>query len=141
MPGDYFRQYAVVAVFIAVAVLVPAGMLLASYLASVVRIRPVRPRPPNWRESPPPHLKTYESGFEPIGGPWRNINIRYYTFGLLFVIFDIETVFLYPWAAEYGVLSARFGAFALVEGVVFVAILALGWAYAWRKGAMEWSRQ
>jgi len=139
MPGDYFRHYAVIAVFAGVAVLVPAGMMAASYLASLVKIRPVRPRPPNWRESPPPYLKTYESGFEPIGGPWRHINIRYYTFGLLFVIFDVETVFLYPWAAQYGVLSARFGAYALVEAVVFVAILAVGWAYAWRKRAMEWT--
>jgi NADH:ubiquinone oxidoreductase subunit 3 (subunit A) len=139
MPGDYFRQYAVIAVFTVVAVLIPVGMLAASYAASLVKIRPVRPRPPNWRESPPPYLKTYESGFEPIGGPWRRINIRYYTFGLLFVIFDVETVFLYPWAAEYGVLSARFGAFALVEAVVFIAVLAVGWLYAWRKRAMEWT--
>ena len=134
MPGDYFRHYAVIAVFAGVAVLVPAGMMAASYLASLVKIRPVRPRPPNWRESPPPYLKTYESGFEPIGGPWRHINIRYYTFGLLFVIFDVETVFLYPWAVAYSQLPL----FALFEMLLFIAILAVGLLYAWRKGALEW---
>ncbi|MBI4306099.1 MAG: NADH-quinone oxidoreductase subunit A [Chloroflexi bacterium] len=139
MLEDYFRQYAVIAIFGVVAVLVPLGMILASNLAGLVHIRPSRPRPPNWQESPPPYLKTYESGFEPIGGPWRRIHVRYYTFGLLFVIFDVETVFLFPWAVEYGPLSARFGIFALAEAVIFIAILALGWAYAWRKRAMEWA--
>jgi len=139
MLEDYFRQYALIGIFAAVAVLVPTGMLLASYLASLARIRPTRPRPPNWRESPPPYLRTYESGLQPIGGPWRRINIRYYAFGLLFVIFDIETIFLYPWAVEYGVLSARFGIFAFIEALIFIGILAIGWAYAWRKRAMEWT--
>ena len=64
---------------------------------------------------------TYESGMEPIGGAWIQFNIRYYMFALVFVIFDVETVFLYPWA------------------VIFIAILVIALAYAWRKGALEWS--
>lgn len=78
---------------------------------------------------------TYESGMEPIGGAWIQFNIRYYMFALVFVIFDVETVFLYPWAVAFHQL----GLLAFVEALVFVAILVVGLVYAWRKGALEWS--
>jgi NAD(P)H-quinone oxidoreductase subunit 3 len=78
---------------------------------------------------------TYESGMEPIGGAWIQFNIRYYMFALVFVIFDVETVFLYPWAVAFH----RLGLLAFVEALVFIAILVVALAYAWRKGALEWS--
>jgi NAD(P)H-quinone oxidoreductase subunit 3 len=78
---------------------------------------------------------TYESGCEPIGGAWIQFNIRYYMFALAFVIFDVETVFLYPWAVAF----SKLGLFAFVEALIFIAILVLGLVYAWRKGALEWS--
>ena len=78
---------------------------------------------------------TYESGMEPFGGAWIQFNIRYYMFALVFVIFDVETVFLYPWAVAFNQL----GVLAFVEAVVFIAILVVGLVYAWRKGALEWS--
>jgi NAD(P)H-quinone oxidoreductase subunit 3 len=78
---------------------------------------------------------TYESGMEPIGGAWIQFNIRYYMFALVFVIFDVETVFLYPWAVAF----SQLGLLAFVEALVFVAILVIGLVYAWRKGALEWS--
>nr|WP_199307671.1 MULTISPECIES: photosynthetic/respiratory NAD(P)H-quinone oxidoreductase subunit C [unclassified Leptolyngbya] len=78
---------------------------------------------------------TYESGMEPIGGAWIQFNIRYYMFALVFVIFDVETVFLYPWAVAFNQL----GLLAFLEALVFVAILVVGLVYAWRKGALEWS--
>ena len=78
---------------------------------------------------------TYESGMEPIGGAWIQFNIRYYMFALVFVIFDVETVFLYPWA----VALQRLGLLAFIEALVFISILVLALAYAWRKGALEWS--
>ncbi len=130
MVEDYFRQYGLLALFAFIAVLVPLGMLGISYLASLVRIRPRRPSPAK--------LGTYECGFDPVGGRW-SFNFRFYSFAILFVIFDVETVFLYPWAVEFGALSTKFGIFALVEVIAFVAILTLGWAYAWRKGSLEWS--
>lgn len=80
-------------------------------------------------------LTTYESGMEPIGGAWIQFNIRYYMFALVFVIFDVETVFLYPWAVAFNQL----GLLAFVEALIFVAILVIGLVYAWRKGALEWS--
>lgn len=78
---------------------------------------------------------TYESGMEPIGGAWIQFNIRYYMFALIFVIFDVETVFLYPWAVAFNQL----GLLAFVEALIFIAILVVALVYAWRKGALEWS--
>ena len=79
-------------------------------------------------------LSTYECGMEPIGGAWMQFNVRYYLYALLFVIFDVETVFLYPWAVAFKSL----GLFAFVEMLVFIAILLVGLAYAWRKGILQW---
>ncbi len=78
---------------------------------------------------------TYESGMEPIGGAWIQFNIRYYMFALVFVVFDVETVFLYPWAVAF----SRLGLLAFIEALIFIAILVVALAYAWRKGALEWS--
>jgi len=78
---------------------------------------------------------TYESGMEPQGGAWIQFNIRYYMFALVFVVFDVETVFLYPWAVAFH----RLGLLAFVEALIFIAILVVALAYAWRKGALEWS--
>lgn len=83
----------------------------------------------------PERRTTYESGVEPVGGAWIQFNIRYYMFALVFVIFDVETVFLYPWAVAFNQL----GILAFIEALIFIAILVVGLAYAWRKGALEWS--
>ena len=83
--------------------------------------------------------KASVGGFETLSGTWNRFNFRYYSFALIFVIFDVEVVFLFPWAANFGALSAQFGAFVLLEMAAFVAILLLGWLYAWRKGALQWS--
>ncbi|MGB3207783.1 MAG: photosynthetic/respiratory NAD(P)H-quinone oxidoreductase subunit C [Crinalium sp.] len=85
--------------------------------------------------SGPERRTTYESGMEPIGGAWIQFNIRYYMFALVFVIFDVETVFLYPWAVAFN----RLGLLAFIEALVFIAILVVALVYAWRKGALEWS--
>lgn len=83
----------------------------------------------------PEKLTSYESGIEPMGDAWIQFQIRYYMFALVFVIFDIETVFLYPWAMSFKDL----GLSAFIEALVFVFILIIGLVYAWRKGALEWS--
>lgn len=79
-------------------------------------------------------LSTYECGEETVGGSWIQYNIRYYIFGLAFVIFDVEVIFLVPWALTLKSL----GMFAFLEMAFFLGILFLGLAYAWRKGALEW---
>ena len=130
MLDDYFRQYGIIAIFAALAVAVPTGMLLMSWTLSLVNIRP---QVPNVIKQ-----SIYECGFETLSGKWSQFNFRYYSFALIFVVFDVEVVFLFPWAASFGVLSREFGVFVLLEMVVFVGILIVGWLYAWRKGAFQW---
>src|SRR3954451_12969335 len=77
---------------------------------------------------------TYECGVRTYGETWVRFRIQYYIYALMFVVFDIETVFLYPWAVSY----AGLGVFALVEMVVFLVILFVGLAYAWAKGVLRW---
>ena len=89
----------------------------------------IRPQNPT-----PVKLEPYECGVQTIGGTWNQFNFRYYLFAILFVIFDVEVVFLYPWATKF----IRLELFALLEMAVFVGILLVGWAYAWRKRDLEW---
>lgn len=127
MIDDYFRQYGLILIFTLVAVLLLFGTLFLSWLASFVRIRP---RKPDLVKS-----SLYECGVEPIGpARWSQFNFRYYVYALLFVVFDVETVFIYPWAIRF----QQLGLFALMEMLVFVLILVVGLVYAWRKGALEW---
>ena len=81
-------------------------------------------------------LTIYECGEDPTGSAWIQFNIRFYVVALIFIIFDVEAVFLLPWATVFKEL----GALAYVEGLVFIAILAVGLAYVWRKGDLAWVR-
>lgn len=119
--SDYLQSFLVVAILGAVAVGLVAGMLGVSRL-----LRPTRPQPQKYL--------TYESGVDPVGDGWSQSQIRYYIFALLFVMFDVEAVFIFPWAVRLEYL----GVFGLVEMLVFIAILALGIVYAWRKGVLRW---
>ncbi|MBI4234020.1 MAG: NADH-quinone oxidoreductase subunit A [Chloroflexi bacterium] len=101
-------------------------MLGISWLSQFARIRPQKPNPVK--------SETYECGMETIGGRWQQFNFRYYLLALLFVVFDVEVVFLYPWAVHF----KKLGLFAFLEVLVFVLVLVLGWVYAWRKRALEW---
>nr|YP_008474568.1 NADH-plastoquinone oxidoreductase subunit 3 [Marsilea crenata]AGI51479.1 NADH-plastoquinone oxidoreductase subunit 3 [Marsilea crenata] len=83
----------------------------------------------------PEKLASYESGIEPKGNTWIQFQIRYYMFALVFAIFDVETVFLYPWAMSFRDL----GLLGFIEVIVFILILIVGLVHAWRKGALEWS--
>lgn len=80
---------------------------------------------------------SYECGELPEGSAWIRFNIRFYVLALIFIIFDVEIVFLLPWA----VVFKKLGMFAYVEGVIFIAILVVGLAYAWKKGDLEWIRK
>jgi NADH:ubiquinone oxidoreductase subunit 3 (subunit A) len=108
------------------AVIFPLIPILASVALGIFKIRPSKPDP--IKES------IYECGMVPIGDAHVRYNVRYYLFALLFVVFDVEAVFLYPWAVAY----RQLGVYAFVEALIFIAILFVGFAYAWRKRAMEW---
>lgn len=79
-------------------------------------------------------LEPYECGETIVGEPWVHVNIRYYIFAMLFLIFDIETVFLFPWA----IIFKKLALFGLLEMVVFIFILLIGLAYPWKKGVLRW---
>lgn len=81
-------------------------------------------------------LTTYECGENPKGSAWIQFNVRFYVFALIFIVFDVEAVFLLPWA----VVFRELGALAYVEGLVFIGILVVALAYVWRKGDLEWVR-
>jgi NADH-quinone oxidoreductase subunit A len=89
----------------------------------------VAPKKPN-----PIKNETYECGIETVGDTWVQFKSQYYIYALIFVVFDIEAVFLFPWAVAFNQLEL----FAVFEMIVFIAILAAGLIYAWRKGALEW---
>lgn len=89
----------------------------------------LRPKKPNRLKN-----STYECGVETYGDSWTQFKAQYYLFALIFVVFDIEAVFLFPWAVAYRQLPL----FALVEAVIFIAILFVGLIYAWRTGALKW---
>jgi NADH-quinone oxidoreductase subunit A len=119
--SEFLRSYLTVFIFGCVAVgLVGAVLGLGSLL------RPKRPRPEK--------LIAYESGVDPVGEGWTQAEIRYYIFALLFVMFDVEAVFIFPWATR---LEA-YGTFGVVEMSVFIGVLALGILYAWRKKVLRW---
>lgn len=119
--SEFLRAYLTVGIFGLLAVVLVAALLGISSL-----LRPTRPQPQKYI--------TYESGVDPVGTGWGQSNIRYYIFALLFVMFDVEAVFIFPWATR---LEA-YQVFGLVEMAIFIFILLLGLIYAWRKGVLKW---
>ncbi|USK80293.1 NADH-quinone oxidoreductase subunit A [Peribacillus frigoritolerans] len=118
----YQNNYLIVFVFLCLGILLP---VIALFLGRL--LRPYKPTDMKYT--------TYESGIDPFHDSRVQFNVRYYLFGLMFVIFDVETVFLYPWAVAYDEL----GLFALIEMLFFVVILMLGLIYAWKKKVLKWN--
>lgn len=114
------QQYFVLFLFALVALAFGVGVL---FFASLVRNRDGQPDP-----------TPYECGMEPVGSPWVSPNIRFYVFALVFVIFDAEALFVFPWAVN----MREFGWMGLWELLVFVGIVFVGLIYAWRRGALRW---
>jgi NADH-quinone oxidoreductase subunit A len=119
--SEFLRSYLTVGVFFALSVALLLGVLS---LGSI--FRPTRPQAQKY--------VNYESGVDPVGFGWSQSQVRYYIFALLFVMFDVEAVFIFPWATR---LEA-YDVFGLVEMVIFIVVLALGLVYAWRKGVLRW---
>ena len=119
--SPFLRDYLTV-VWFGLAALALGGLLLG--VASV--IRPYKPNPAK--------LIAYESGADPVGIGWSQSQIRYYVFALLFVIFDVEAVFIFPWATAV----ERYGAFGLIVMLAFIVLLLDGLLYAWKRGLLRW---
>ena len=115
------KEWLYVGLFFIVGLIIPVGAIGVAWILG--------PKKPN-----PIKQSTYECGIEPIGEGWVQFKAQYYIFALVFLVFDVETVFLFPWAVRLGQL----GMFAVVEGIVFILILIAGLVYTWRKGMLEW---
>lgn len=119
--SEYFQDYVTVGAFAALGVVLVAAML---GVASIIR------------PSNPTRNKrlTYECGVDPVGSGWSQTHVRYYVFGLLFVVFDVEAVFLFPWA----IMAEDLGVFGLVAMILFMLTLVEGLVYAIKKGVLRW---
>jgi NADH-quinone oxidoreductase subunit A len=113
--------------WIFVAILLPIGLIIPAIPILIARF--IAPHKPN-----PIKQSTYECGVETYGDTWVQFKVQYYIFALVFMIFDVEAVFLFPWAVAY----ERLAFYMVLEGVLFILILVGGLLYAWRKGALEW---
>jgi NADH-quinone oxidoreductase subunit A len=119
--SQFLRSWLTVAIFAA------AAVALATVLLGLGSL--LRPDRPSFQKRIP-----YESGVDPVGEGWSQSQIRYYIFALLFVVFDVEAVFIFPWAVQV----ETYGGFGLLEMAIFIAVLVLGLVYAWRKGVLRW---
>lgn len=119
--SEFLRDYLTVAIFAGV-----AGALLFGVMSLGKLIRPDRDREGKYI--------SYESGVDPVGEDWAELPIRYYVFGLLFVMFDVEVVFIFPWATRL----ETYGWFGAFHMTLFICLLALGILYAWRKKVLRW---
>jgi NADH:ubiquinone oxidoreductase subunit 3 (subunit A) len=120
------NEYGYIAILLVFAVLFPALPLMVSFVFRLLRIRPEAPDPVK--------SDTYECGVETEGDSWVQFNFRYYLVALIFVIFDVEVVFLYSWAVAFPEQLW----IGFIEALTFIGILVLGYVYAWRKKALEW---
>jgi len=119
--AEYFESYITVAVFAGFGALLVAAAVGGAWL--------LRPHHPSAAKA-----QTYECGVDPVGTGWSQTHIRYFIFALLFLVFDVEAAFIFPWAVRLESL----GVFALVEMVIFIVILLAGLVYAVRKGVLKW---
>lgn len=117
------KAYAIVIIFLVLGAAFAIGNLILAFL--------VHPSKPSEKDK----LTVYECGEAPVGSGFVQFNLRFYVYALIFVIFDVEVIFIFPWAVVFQSL----GLFAFVEMMIFIGILLIGYAYAWRKGALEWT--
>jgi len=115
-------QWIYIGLFIIVGLIIPVGAITVAWILGPKKANPIK-------------MATYECGIETVGDSWVQFKAQYYIFALVFLVFDVETVFLFPWAVKLGQL----GLFAVIEGIIFILILIAGLVYTWRKGMLEWA--
>jgi NADH-quinone oxidoreductase subunit A len=115
------QQYIPLFLLIAFVVMTALAILILSHLYPGATATPIK-------------LTPYESGMPPLGSTWSRFSVKFYLVAMLFIVFDLETVFMIPW----GVAFRQLGLFGLIEMLVFVIILLVGFIYAWKRGALEW---
>ena len=118
---DYLKEYLPIILFLLIALSLSFGFIILNYLLS--------PRKPD-----PEKLSAYECGFDPFDDSRMEFDVRFYLVAILFIIFDLEIAFLFPWAISLG----KIGIFGFVSMMIFLAILTIGFIYEWKKGALDW---
>ena len=119
------EQYIPVLIVLAVALIFGIVLVLSSTL--------IGPQRPNWEKT-----STYESGMKPVGTARQRISIKYYLVAMFFIIFDLEVIFVYPWAVEFKKLFGEFGISVFLSMLIFLVVLELGFLYAYKKGGFKW---
>jgi NADH-quinone oxidoreductase subunit A len=115
------NEWLYIGIFLVIGIIVPIVPLVFSRLVAPRKSNPIK-------------QSTYECGIETVGDSWVQFKAQYYIFALVFLVFDVETVFLFPWALSIKQLPL----FVVMEGILFISILVAGLVYAWRKGMLEW---
>ena len=118
---EFLKDYLPIILFLVIALILSAGFILINFLLS--------PNNPD-----PEKLSAYECGFEPFNDSRMEFDVRFYLVAILFIIFDLEIAFLFPWAISLGAI----GIFGFVSMMIFLFILTIGFIYEWKKGALEW---
>jgi NADH-quinone oxidoreductase subunit A len=124
MPTTYTELYFPVLVQIVIAIAVAAGLIGVSALLGKRATSPLKDTP-------------YESGMAPTGSARERFSVKFYLVGMIFILFDIEAIFLYPWAVVY----RRLGLFGFFEMLIFILLVLVGFLYCWKKGALDWSAE
>lgn len=133
MHNKQLSDFGIILLFIVGAIVFVLSTLLVSWL--------IRPNRPNYEK-----LTSYECGEDPVGTAWGQFNVRFYIIALIFLLFEVEILFIFPWATVFGdkarieSTNGLWGWFSLVEMFMFLGILVLGLAYAWAKGYLDWVR-
>lgn len=129
--GETLDSYGPIGQYLPLMILSVIAVVLGLLLANLSKLMgPFRPN--KIKDS------VYESGMDPVGTAHDRFSVKFYMVAMLFILFDIEVVFMYPWAVNFSQLTDSFGLFALMEMFVFVVILFVGYIYVWKKGGLEW---
>jgi NADH-quinone oxidoreductase subunit A len=129
MPDFYFARYLPLLIHIAIVAALAAAMVLLSYLIGQHKFNPAK-------------MSQYECGMQPVGDAKQRFSVKFYLVAMLFILFDVEAVFLYPWAIVANSLKAAgLGLFWFSEMLVYIGIVLAGFWYVWKKGVLDWNKQ
>jgi NADH-quinone oxidoreductase subunit A len=127
MPDNYFARYLPLLIHMLIALGIAAGMIILSTILGKRRASRAK-------------FQQYECGITPTGDAAQRFSVRFYLVAMLFILFDVEAIFLYPWAVIFRDLTAKYGMFGFWEMVVYIGIVLVGFFYIWKKGVLDWNK-
>jgi NADH-quinone oxidoreductase subunit A len=127
MPDNYFARYLPLLIHLLIALGIASGMIILSTILGKRRASRAK-------------FQQYECGMPPTGDARERFSVKFYLVAMLFILFDVEAIFLYPWAVVFRDLTKSFGMFGFWEMVVYIGIVLVGFFYIWKKGVLDWNR-